>query len=146
MDRRAYLAAVATSAGVTGCVGTAGTVLDTTVSGPPLSIRAPTVERGTTGAISITALSARSLRFSRGHDLDARVIRYGDADLVPAPKSVYTARPPTWVWSTQTDVTGTVPVDVPTTLPPGEYRYTVALERGEGGDEVTEEFAVTVPG
>lgn len=108
-----------------------------------VEIRAPTVSRGETVSITIDARSVVHLRFSRVPDTDATVL-YGNAEFSPSPTAVWTVRPPTWQWSPPRPVTGAVPIRVPDTVAPDDYRYAIAARRPDSDEELVEGFTLTV--
>jgi hypothetical protein len=71
-------------------------------------------------------------------------LAYGDAEFVPSPTATWQRRPPTWQWSPPAAVDGDVPLSVPATVEPGEYTYTIALQREDSDEEVTRTTTVTV--
>jgi hypothetical protein len=144
MNRRQYLAAVAASIGLPGCATVIGSNPDSATDGTPLTVDPPTVSQGGRGTIAIAARGTTTLRVSKDSDVDARLLEYGSATFSPGPDATYQSRPPTWTWSSETDVSGEITVDVPDTIPPGSYAYTIRSGRGETAEEVTEQFTLVV--
>lgn len=146
MNRREYLGTVAATVAVAGCTTAVGTSPRTTSSDPPLAVTAPILGPGDSGRITIDARDATSLQVSRVPDVDEWLVEYGAAEFSPPPGTTYQARPPTWVWESPTNVSGEVPVRVPESLTPDDYRYTLVSRRGDDSETVTERFTLTVEG
>ena len=109
-----------------------------------LIIDAPTLDNGETGSITISAYSAESLRIIEEPDIEPDLVAYSDVDLSPSPHVTYQISPPNWTWSTPQDVSGTLPVEIPSSLPSGTYQYQLLLGRGSDSDNVTKQFSIIV--
>ena len=144
MNRREYLAAVAASVGLPGCATVVGSNSESPTSDGPLTVRAPSVTPGGTGTLTIAARGTTTLRVSQDSDVDTRLLEYDSAAFSPEPDATYQSIPPTWVWSSETDVSGEIPVNVPDTLSPGSYEYAIRSGRGETAEEVTQQFTLVV--
>lgn len=148
MRRRQVLTALGTTIPFGGCLGaTKGgespDKMPTATTDSYIEITAPTVSQGETATITITARSVTRLHFSDVPDSDA-TIEYENGAFSPSPSVVWQGKPPTWQWSTAESVTGDVPLTVPETVPPGDYRYAIAGQIKESEDELIEGFVVTV--
>lgn len=148
MQRRQVLATLGTALLSAGCLGAARRIggSDDTPSPTPgsdFAVSAPTVSPGETGRITLTAESVVHLRFSDVPNGDVNV-DYGDASFVPSPTAVWQMRPPTWQWNPPADVDGAVPVSVPDSADPGEYSFTIAIQRDGSDEEIMRTASVRV--
>lgn len=148
MNRRKYLAAIAVCVSSAGCLNRidAATASEPDSDGEagnePLTVTAPTVERGETTTMTVDADSVSTLRFS---DIpNPGPVTYSDARFSPSPSSVYQRDPPTWVWSDSPDVSGEIPVRASADVPPGNYQYTIALQQEASEEARTETVVIEV--
>jgi len=162
MRRRQLLAALGTTVPFAGCLSTATgddspgdspTSTDTDGESPEesptpttesdIEIIVPTASPGETATITITAQSVTHIRFSDVPDIEA-TIEYENAKFSPPPSAVWERKPPTWQWIPAETVTGDVPLTVSESVPPGDYRYAIAVQQEDSEAEVIETFTVTV--
>jgi len=147
MKRRSYLSTLAGTAALAGSAALAGCSAGWHPEGG-LSVGDVTVDRGATAWVPIEAAAALRLRVTdrpgAGDPGGTPPLEFpfGEADLDPDPRAVWTVDPPTWEWGTARRVSVRLPVRAATDAATGEYRFRVRSSDGETERTATGHLAV----